>query len=145
MIQFETGPNPSAPAWHGRVVKNPAWLRIGQIALYLIRPRISPDSLEVEGSYGKDCPYVVTEIPCGDSSGDDLELYLKMQAAPPVLVATHRANCFISHSSSDFTKLLEIEASCGKDRLYVVAKIPCGDGSGDDLELYSKMQAAPPV
>ncbi|OBT70192.1 hypothetical protein VE03_00106 [Pseudogymnoascus sp. 23342-1-I1] len=84
---FETDPNPSAPAWHGKVLKTPAWLRTGQVALYLIRPKISPILCEEEASDGKNRPYVTTKVPCGEGSGNDLDLHLKMQAAPPVMVA----------------------------------------------------------
>lgn len=35
-IYFMTKPNPSAPVWQRLVLKNPAWLRTRQIALYYL-------------------------------------------------------------------------------------------------------------
>ncbi|OBT71480.1 hypothetical protein VF21_09249 [Pseudogymnoascus sp. 05NY08] len=85
-FQFNTGPNPMEPTWRGVVLKNPAWMETGRVALKIIRPKISEDSCEAEAIDTKKRPRVVTALPCGDGSGNDAAQYKKMQDAPLVPV-----------------------------------------------------------
>ncbi|KFY10920.1 hypothetical protein V491_07410 [Pseudogymnoascus sp. VKM F-3775] len=85
-FQFNTKPNPIEPTWRGVVLKNPIWMETGHVALRITRPHISEYSCMIEGINAESRPRVITSLPCGDGSGEESELYEKMQEAPLVPV-----------------------------------------------------------